>query len=85
MGGLIEQINENRAKQGLNARPTGKTGKGRAPREKLNYANMAKTTSRVQENDRLIDAWCEENGLNRKDYTVPEKLKFIPLAKAAGL
>ena len=32
MSGLREQINEKRAAQGLNALPTGKTGKGSAPR-----------------------------------------------------
>lgn len=33
MAGLREQMNENRAKQGLNALPTGKTGKGDRPRQ----------------------------------------------------
>ena len=83
MSDLYDIANGQRAANGENAIQM--NNKNEPPVRRINGADIDKRWKDIRENDRLIDAWCKKEGLIRSEISVPEKLKFIKLAKKAGL
>ena len=80
-----ELANKQRARKGLGDITTGQRGKDLAHRPNTNMQNLKDTSSRLSENDRLINAWCAQEGAVRSDCNVSELHSIIDQAIELGL